>query len=298
MRRWRQFTALMRLITIATDMENPFLRRLLVPSCGTVGLELTILHPQRERIRYADKRAILEGYLASLPEPDELIIFTDAYDVLFARGQEHIEHAYENFAQKVVFSAEQNSWPLGVVGFALQKTPPLGRYPYLNSGGLMGPARDFLDLRHKYPEPPSGQFELLNRLREHGYDTDERFNFSDQYYWTLVQHLEPDWIGIDHDAAIFECYGPDIPNVVTRNVIRDVQNFREHGREAEGYKREYARLTTKLKEPSSAAQLHFAGDPTKSVILDLLDEGKLPEWLTAVLATQRSFEETVRIEEV
>src|SRR5579863_2528315 len=157
----------MRLITIVTDLENPFFRRLLVPSCGAVGLELTVLHSRKQRFRYADKRVILTDYLSRAPA-DELIMFTDAYDVLFVRGEEYIEHAYSSFAQRVVFSAELNSWPLGVVGFALHKNPPIGRYPYLNSGGLIGSARDLADLLRKYPEPPSGQFELLSRLSSHG----------------------------------------------------------------------------------------------------------------------------------
>jgi hypothetical protein len=288
----------MRFITIATDLDNVFFRRVLVPSCRAMELELTVLHPQQNRIRFADKRFILMEYLARpASDSDDLIIFTDAYDAMFIRGQKEIGQSYERFAQRVVFSGELNSWPLGAVGFALHDRPP-GRYPYLNSGGLIGPAPDLIDLCRRYPEPPSDRFDLLKRLRAHGYDSDQQFGFSDQYYWTLVQHLEPDLVGVDHDAAIFECNTAHIPDVVVREASRESKEFRQRGRETTQYQREYARLQAQLQEPSGAAHLHFASAVTKAVLLDLLDEGRLPTWLSDGLVPHTSIGDVVRVEEV
>jgi hypothetical protein len=288
----------MDLLTIATDIEHPFLRRLLVPSLAAVGLELTILRPRTPIISCRDKRLVLMEYLSRWTRPDDLIMFTDAYDALFIRGEQHIAQAYARLPERVVFSAELNSWPLGVVGLALHKGPPRGRFPYLNSGGFIAPAGDLLDLGRRYPKPPRGRFDILERLRAHGYNTDHRFRFSDQYYWTLVAHLEPGWIGLDHDASIFEGYGRPLPDVVVSEVIREDQEFHEHGRTAAIYPREYDRLVGRLRSPSGAAHLHFAGGVAKAVVLDLLDERRLPDWMGVAHHPRQAFERFARVRDV
>ena len=283
----------MKVITIASDLGNPFLNQLLIPSCAGTGLDLTILHARRAFFQFNDKRKILAEYLSRGVARDELVLFTDAYDTVFVRGPEYIAHAYHRFAEPVVFAAEPNSWPLGVVGFALYRGRPMGRYPYLNSGGFLGPAGDLLELCRRYPAPPSNRFELLDQLRAHGYDTDLLFGFSYKYYWTLVHLLEPASIGLDRDADIFEYYGPVMPNVVLKEVIREREEFNLRGRELPRYKLERKRLQARLREPSGAAQLHFASYLSKAVVLDLLEEGLLPEWLTRACGSRRSAEPSI-----
>jgi hypothetical protein len=298
----------MKVVTIATDLRNHALRRLLMPSCAAVGLELVILCPAAgggsrghgrppvapgsvaRRVdnlagwlpfNLADKRVILSTYLSQLPEHDELIVFTDAYDTMFVGGEAHIRAAHAAFAEPVVFSAEVNCWPLGVVGLALYDDAPVAPHPYLNSGGLIGTAADILRLYARYPEPPSERFELLRRLRAHGYDADSRFGWSDQYYWTLVHLLERDVIGLDHRAALFECCGAPYPDI--DQAVGDGAELAAHGAEAPAYRRERERLRERLEVPSAAAQVHFCSSVTKAVALDLLDEGLLPAWLTRAL---------------
>jgi hypothetical protein len=273
------FTEVVKVVTIATDLANPFLVQLLNPSCIAADLELVVLHPTRPVYEFADKRQIFAEHLLRVASRDELVVFTDAYDTLFIRGRQHIESAYQSFDQPVVFSGELNSWPLGVVGIMLRQGPPVGRYPHMNSGGIIGPAGEIVDLCIKYQETPSDQFELLRHLRSHGYHYDEQFSWSDQYHWTLVSLVEQQTIGIDHDARLFECFGPHIPDVVYREVMRDVNEFAERGVEASGYQREREHLLARLEVPSGAAQIHFAGSMSKAVVLDLLQKELLPDWL-------------------
>jgi hypothetical protein len=297
-----------KVVTIATDVENPFLRRLLMPSCATVGLDLVVLCPAAPSapagharatngippqsvgvsdigaglpFNFADKRVILSRYLSQLCERDELIVFTDAYDTLFVRGEAYIEATYAGFGQRIVFSAESNSWPLGTVGLALYGDPPTGPYPYLNSGGFVGTAGDVLELYARYPDPPSSRFEQLERLRAEGYDADRRFGWSDQYYWTLVHLLERDSIGLDHEAGLFECFGKPYPDI--DEAVREGLEFLERGTESPVYERECARLRERLRAPGGSAQVHFSSGVTKAVAMDLFDQGRLPEWLTRVL---------------
>lgn len=274
-----QFTGRVKVVTIATDLANPFLVQLLHPSCMAVDLELVVLHPTQPVFEFADKRRILTDHLLRVASRDELVVITDAYDTLFIRGQQHINSCYQRFAQPVVFSGELNSWPLGVVGIALHPGTPVGRYPFINTGGIIGPAGDISDLCAKYAKAPSDQFELLRHLRSHGYRYDEQFSWSDQYHWTLVSLVEQQMIGIDHDATLFECFGPPIPDVVYSEVMREVNEFAERGVDASVYQRERDQLLARLEIPSDAAQIHFAGSVTKAVTLDLLREGLLPDWL-------------------
>ena len=269
----------MKVVAIATELTNPFLVQLLNPSCAAVGLELIVLHSTAPAFEFADKRRILADNIRRVAARDEIVVFTDAYDTLFIQGQRHIEARYETFAQPVVFSGELNSWPLGVVGIALHRGPPVGRYPYINSGGIIGPAGDIADLCAKYPETPSDRFPLLRHLQSHGYRYDEQFSWSDQYHWMLVSLIERQAISVDHDATLFEFFGPRIPDLVYKDVMRDVHDFAQRGSEAAGYERVRDELLTRLEAPSGAAQIHFAGSVTKAIALDLLQKGLLPDWL-------------------
>ncbi|WP_433232797.1 glycosyltransferase domain-containing protein [Micromonospora sp. CA-248260] len=271
----------MRVITIATDLEHPFLRRLLEPSCAAAGLRLVVLEGTQKGFRPRDKRALLTEYLDRHVAPDELVMFTDAYDTLLLRGADHILDTYAGFPQRVVFSAESNCWPLGNVGLALHDSPPVRPYPYLNSGGFIGPAGDIVALSAKYPKPPSEHFPLLGRLRAHGVDPDRLHATSDQYHWMLVQLLEPDTVGLDHGAVLFENFAPAVANFC--ELSRWTSDFRTNGRQAASYRRERTRLESRLQSPSGAAQVHFASALAKTVVLDLLDEGQLPSWLAGVL---------------
>jgi hypothetical protein len=285
----------MKVITIATDLENTFIKRLLIPSCQSLGLDLTILHIDKKEFKLRDKQAALAHYFAQCSAPEELIIYTDGYDTLFLRDEQYIREAYAGFPQSIVFSAESNCWPLGPLGLALQEDPPSRPYPYLNSGGFMGPAGDLLKLSTKYPKPPSDQFPLLRHLRVHGYDTDQRFKWCDQYYWTLVQLLETETIGLDNKGTLFENLGPTVADVFDPSIRINVREFRLHGKEAASYQEERARLELRLKSPSSAAQVHFASPITKAVALDLFDEGRFPGWLSCFDSSKPSDFSTVQV---
>jgi hypothetical protein len=278
----------MQVITIATNLDHPFLNQLLIPSCNAAGLTLTVLHPDVRQFSFKDKRAIVSRYLSRCDAPDELILFTDAYDTMILRDAEFIARVYASFRKPVVFSAEPNSWPMGAIGLALHTGPPARPYPYLNSGGFIGRAGDLRGLLTKYPDPPSAEFSLLRHLREHGYDADKRFGHSDQYYWTLVRLIEPECIAIDHTAALFENFTAPVGDVADAGVKAAIKEFRDRGRDAASYQQECDRLLTRLQSPSPAAQLHFASAITKRVLLDLWREGRIPDWLRALDGGERS----------
>ncbi|KAA9381414.1 hypothetical protein F5972_00765 [Microbispora cellulosiformans] len=271
----------MEVVTVATDLNNAFLNRLLIPSCAALGFDLMILHVDKKEFRPRDKRLALVEYFKQHPSPTDLVIFTDAYDTLFIRAEKYVRETYARFSRSVVFSGELNNWPLGAIGFLIENGPPVRPFPYLNAGGFIGAVGDLLELCIKHPKPPSDRFRILRDLRIHDFDTDERYGFSDQYYWTLVHLLETETIAVDHHAELFECFSAQVPPTWDVQVTLDINEFRTRGREADSYHRERARLEERLRAPSGAAQLHFASPITKAVLLDLLDQGRLPAWLGA-----------------
>ena len=273
----------MRVVTIATDLDNAFLKDILIRSCANLGLELVILRP-RAWENFATKKHVLEAYLASLgaPQLDELILFTDAYDAMFIRGAEYVLEQYERLGHPILFSAEYNCWPLGPLGFAIYGPAAPEPMRYLNSGGFIGRGRDILALQRKYPEAPSEAFESLRMLRSHGFDLRE-FAFSDQYWWTLVHLLERELVGLDRGQRVFDCSTPKFLNLLRRDIIAKVLDAERQGPGSPLHVRERRRLATRFATPSGAAHLHFAGSVTKAVVKDMHERGELPSWVTDAL---------------
>jgi len=82
---------------------------------------------------------LLRTYLKTLPEHD-VVLFTDAYDVLYNAGIAEITTRYLGFNTKVLFSAEADIWPDAKLAEEFHSQPNnLGtKYQYLNSGTFIG----------------------------------------------------------------------------------------------------------------------------------------------------------------
>lgn len=82
---------------------------------------------------------LLRTHLETLPEHD-VVLFTDAYDVLYNAGIEEITTRYLGFNTKVLFSAESDIWPDAKLAEEFHAQPNnLGtKYQYLNSGTFIG----------------------------------------------------------------------------------------------------------------------------------------------------------------
>ncbi|MDB4435697.1 glycosyltransferase family 25 protein [bacterium] len=81
------------------------------------------------------KVTIFREYLNTLPDSD-VVLFTDAYDVIYNADIQEITRRYLGFKKKVVFSAEQYIWPDKSLA---DKFPQCDtKYKYLNSGTFIG----------------------------------------------------------------------------------------------------------------------------------------------------------------
>jgi hypothetical protein len=280
---------MIKVVTVATDLEHPFLQRLLVKSCAALGLPLVILKPRDsgEWRGFITKKTLLLRYLESVQDRDELLMFVDGYDTVIVRGPRQIAEAHADCGAPILFGGETNSWPLGAVGCVLYGERAEGRFPYLNSGGFVGRASWILDLMRRYPETPIDRFPELRSLESHGYDLLREYGWSDQFYWTLVHLLERDEIAVDHEARVFEYLGPVITDVVVREVLALNEAAERKWRKSRLQRKETRRIEESLRTPATSAVLHFAGKVSSEIVLDLDRRGRLPGWLREVIETER-----------
>jgi hypothetical protein len=93
----------------------------------------------------SQKLEAAHSYASSLP-PDDLLLFTDAFDVLFTNTPNHIVEQFMKTNATLLFSAECGCWPhiienKGKACFEDYPPAPVGSpYRYLNSGTWIGRA--------------------------------------------------------------------------------------------------------------------------------------------------------------
>ncbi|XP_041987730.1 procollagen-lysine,2-oxoglutarate 5-dioxygenase isoform X2 [Aricia agestis] len=118
-------------------------------------------------------------------DKDQIVLFTDSYDVMFLASVEDIVERFKKFKARVVFSAEPFCWPDAKL--ATQYPNEKVSNPYLNSGGFIGYLPELLEIVNYKPIK----------------DKDD-----DQLFYTKV-YLDKDMreslkIVLDHNAEIFQ----------------------------------------------------------------------------------------------
>ena len=89
------------------------------------------------------KLNLLKNYLKDL-NPNDLVLFTDAYDVFYHAEIEEIVDRFYDFDCEILFAAENSCWPDSSLEnkFPKSHTP----YRYLNSGTFIGTVREISDV--------------------------------------------------------------------------------------------------------------------------------------------------------
>lgn len=129
------------------------------------------------------KLELLKKELELLP-PEQLVLFTDAYDVIVQHSLAELEQWFQDAenTNTVLFAAESSKWPLEIDN--LFYPPPLNfPMPYLNSGVFAGRARSILGL-----------------LQEPFTSTTD-----DQGYYSKQFLSGKSCIKLDHRAQFFQC---------------------------------------------------------------------------------------------
>ncbi|KAG2387483.1 hypothetical protein C9374_001815 [Naegleria lovaniensis] len=147
-------------ITIATKLNENACK--LLYSALRNGINFNILGYGMEKFTLSQKIDIIFEALEKVKNPNAILMFLDAYDVVVLQHAEAIISKFVNHFSNysIVFNAEMNCHPFGVVESAIkrwggnsfcQKEYPSSptRFKYLNSGGFIGRQSALLDLYKK-----------------------------------------------------------------------------------------------------------------------------------------------------
>ena len=148
------------------------------------GLKLHLLHQEVE-----------------LLDPETIVVFTDAFDVLIQSSLKPLEVWIEQNPDKILFAAETTKWPSKDLFYP----PPLQLpYAYLNSGVFVGKARAIRQVLSSNP---------------YTMKTD------DQEYYTKIFLQASSPIRLDHRAQYFQCLqGVERKNITFAKKVR-VKHF-------------------------------------------------------------------------
>lgn len=134
--------ALPRFVTLASE-EGPGLARYRA-SLARFGITPDIVWTGNPYPGHLAAMRLLGAHLASLPA-DEIVVYTDGYDVVLIRDPAVLVAQYRAFGKPVVLSTEPGfTWKLPGRFAASRRYPKgegrSGMYRYLNSGGYVGEA--------------------------------------------------------------------------------------------------------------------------------------------------------------
>jgi len=128
------------IITVATDKNEPLER--FIHTCNNYGLRYKVLGLDYEwtggnmskgpgggmKLNLLKKELVDYDY-------DDIILFSDSYDVIFLSGSDEIMKKYKKFETDVVFAGEKTCWPDKSMERIFEDDGP---YRYINSGGFIG----------------------------------------------------------------------------------------------------------------------------------------------------------------
>jgi hypothetical protein len=130
----------LRVITFSDRNLGP--ENKLLQSCRENDLELIVLTPPEEWVSNAIKIKLLFDYLKTV-EAEQMLLITDAFDVLINATEGDIINAFSTFEKDIIFGAEANFYFRNhrIIKDYQAKYPESATiYKYLNSGTFMGKA--------------------------------------------------------------------------------------------------------------------------------------------------------------
>ena len=140
------------------------------------------------------KLRLLRDFLMTV-KPDDVVLFTDAYDVFYTGDIESITRRFLDTGKDIIFAAENQIWPDQDMAKHFPDT--ITEYKYLNSGTFIGIAKKIL--------------EILNPEVDDDYD--DQLYYQQRYLQMPVNGQR--WenhsvnIGLDVEQYIFTTYDPE-----------------------------------------------------------------------------------------
>ena len=150
----------------------------------------------------SQKLEAAHAYASSLP-PKDIILFTDAFDVMYATGLEPLRRNFLGFKADIVFGAECGCWPHIMINESLCFSAANGGYPtsptpyrYLNSGTWMGYSDRASEMLLKVIQEAGANFTGANdqELMANFYMAGRfgiKLDFSNKLFQSMHMTLEP-----------------------------------------------------------------------------------------------------------
>ncbi len=265
----------MKVVTVVSNTEHPVYIKYLKASCDYYNIDLVLLKYQKEWTGNRIKDSVLKSYLEKLYS-NETIMCIDAYDTLFLRGTKEIKERFRKFKIPILYAAEQNCWPVPALDSYYKSS---GNCKYLNGGGFIGESKSILELMNRYDEPPVESFANIKDIQIDGMKMNTYYQWSNQYYWSLIYLKHQDVISLDHNCEIFFSLGTPL------HIFRaHYDDFQKEGFNAAIYQSELNRVRAELirinslKVEQRPLHLHFNG-PVVQAILKNEDLSEFFEWL-------------------
>lgn len=177
----------MRYVTVATKPHKNLDR--LLERAMKYGWSVEVLGMGDKRLQewgkgFGVKIECLQRFLHTVP-PEELVLFTDAYDILPCDAAEEVQRRYQLLgAPPVLFAAEANCHPDKERSREYPPLRPAALYRYLNSGAFLGRAGVLKQLMESAP------YKIAD---------------DDQRYWTTLYLQNRSLIQLDDNAIVFQC---------------------------------------------------------------------------------------------
>ncbi len=131
----------MRVLAVSNKVSPGFERYLF--SCRALGIEPEILGMGEPFAAPGTKLVRVREALRGMDD-DELVLFSDCWDVVFVRGLSHVREVFDSFGAPLVFSAEPHFLYVKPGKYGQWKRYPTGHsaglYRFLNSGAWIGRA--------------------------------------------------------------------------------------------------------------------------------------------------------------
>ena len=184
--------------TVATHSTEGYQR--LVQSADYYNIELNVLGEGATWIGQGQKVNLFKSQLENLAD-DDVVVFTDGFDVIYLTNTEEILEKFNNFSEKVVFSAESVCHPdPSLAPLFPKEAENATNYQYLNAGGYIGEVG-----------------ELKNIMSTAIQDTD-----SDQLYFQnkFLDSNENYSIALDYFNSIFECKEPGNTKILDNQTLQ------------------------------------------------------------------------------
>lgn len=196
----------MKVITCVTNLTQVGYKHALQASCKYYNLELITLESQNWK-SFRDRNKVYQKYLSTL-DADEIVFFTDGYDVVFVSGENEILEKYKRISPEgtILMSADRFCAPDPTKSHFF-KTTSHG-YNFLCAGGFMGNAGNIITT-----------IDALFKTEQDDNSTENKHYFwCDQYMWTKALIDKKINIVLDHNCEIFQTF-------TSQKSIENLYNF-------------------------------------------------------------------------